>query len=192
VNRRALRGCLDPNECRALQHAWVQAATDGFPLNVLITVRPVGEFSALDLADMANEFWNRLGIWSRRRKREFRCILTREATRNGERHGLNEHWHALVHVPAGQFASLEEAVVRWYPDGEAHITRAHQRVTLTRYGKIESAYGYLTKQRTPQASWGTRYRRQPGGMVLGKRFKITPNLRLTALTTRARSRRFSC
>jgi hypothetical protein len=103
--------------------------------------------------------------------------LVREAAHNGKRPGLNEHWHALVHVPPGRLASLKAAVARWYPNDDAEVRPAHQRVDLTPSDKIKSAIGYLTKQRTPQACWNTPYQRQRGGLVLGKRFRITANLR---------------
>jgi hypothetical protein len=103
--------------------------------------------------------------------------LVREAAHNGKGHGLNEHWHALVHVPPGRLASLKTAVARWYPNDDTEVRPAHQGVGRTPSGKIKSAIGYLTKQRTPQACWHTLYRRQRGGLVLGKRFRITANLR---------------
>lgn len=186
MNRRTLQGALAPAECKALEHAWLLADKIGHPLNVLITVRPSSQPTPLHLAKLANEFWNRLGVWSRRHCRRrrstrpasapeggaeasgplfFFCIMVREASHNGERHGLNEHWHALVHVPPGRFTALRAAVLRWCPDGDADVRRAHQGVSVTGYGKVKSAIGYLTKQRTPQATWATRYRRQRGGRV---------------------------
>src|SRR5262249_1784948 len=40
VNRRKEHGQLEPSQCRTLEHAWHQAAKDGFPLNVKIAIRP--------------------------------------------------------------------------------------------------------------------------------------------------------
>jgi len=37
--------------------------------------------------------------------------------------------------------------------------------------------GYLTKQRSPRAWYLTNYTRKPGGKVLGKRYRISANLR---------------
>ncbi len=116
----------------------------------------------------------------------FRCVMVREAAPNGKAHGHSEHWHALVHVPAGHLASLKFAVARWHAHDDVHIRPADQVVTFTPFGKIKSAIGYLTKQRTPRAWWNTAYRRKPGGKVFGKRFKITPNLKLQASVARRR------
>jgi hypothetical protein len=104
VNRRSLRGCLDRRQCQVLEHAWVQSAADGFPLNAMITIRPFGELSALDHSVLVEKLWNGLGVWSRRRG-EYRCILIREAAHNGKQHGINEHCHVLrPRSQAGQLA----------------------------------------------------------------------------------------
>ncbi len=74
------------------------------------------------------------------------------------------------------------ALTRWFPEpGVAHIERAHQRVSYTSAGKIESAIGYITKERTQRAAWGAgrllwQYR-AGGRPVLGKRYRISANLR---------------
>ena len=162
---------------------------DGHPLNAMITIRPRGELTPLEHAELVAKFWNRLGVWSRRitqsngrRRPSFHCVLVREAEPNPDRTrpGLGEHFHALLHVPAGCFGLLKETVARWHPGDDVHVQPAHQRVDQTPSGKIKSAIGYLTKQRTPQAWWGTNYRRKAGGIVVGKRFRITANLRANA------------
>jgi hypothetical protein len=179
LNRRQQKRPLNPAECHALEHAWHQAAKVGYPLNAMITIRPQIELTPLQHAKLVNKFWNGLGVWSRRAGPFYYCILTREAEPNGKRFGFGEHFHALVHVPANKLTDLREAVIRWHPTpGEAHVRRAHQNEKQTAGGKIESALGYLTKQRTPQAWWNRPYRRKAGGIVLGKRYRITANLRV--------------
>ena len=203
MNRRAQRQPLDRAQCQALEHAWVQAAKDSHPLNAMVTIRPGGELSPIEHAQLVAKFWNRLGVWSRRITKSagprrapegsgasgpsFHCVLVREAAPNGDRkrYGLGEHFHALVHVPAGQLSSLAEAVARWHPADDVQVKPAHQGASRTRTDKIKSAIGYLTKQRTPQAWWNTPYRRQPGGIVLGKRYRISASLRPPILKTSA-------
>jgi hypothetical protein len=185
MHLRSNQGALKPFHCKALQHAWVQAEHIGYPLNAFITIRSVGDLlSPLDHVARLNKFWNRLGVWSRRAtlraygEKTFHCILTREAAPNGKKFGVGEHFHALVHVPPAKFNSLNDAIIRWYPaPGEAVVKPAEQDVRQSPQGKIRSALGYLTKQRTPQAAWCTDYSRKLGGVVLGKRYRITANLR---------------
>jgi len=179
VNRRKPHGELKPDQCKALQHAWIEAFNRGYPLNAFITIRPPNTYdlTADKRAEFVNKFWNRLAIWSRRRT-TFYCILVREAAPNGKDFGIGEHFHALVHVPQGHFNSLKTAVESWHPEpGEAFVKRANQSIGWTPQGKIRSSLGYLTKQRSPQAWYMTNYTRRPGGKVLGKRYRISANLR---------------
>ena len=186
MHLKSKQGALKPAHCKALQHAWVQAAQDGYPLNAFISIRSVGDLlSPFDHVARLNKFWNCLGVWSRRTtlraygEKTFHCILTREAAPNGKKFGVGEHFHALVHVPAGRLDSLRDAITRWHPaPGEAVIKAAKYDVNWSSQGKIRSALGYITKQRTPQAAWCTNYAYKPGGIVLGKRFRLTANLRI--------------
>jgi len=176
VNRRKPQGELNPGQCKALQHAWVQALNNGYPLNAFITIRPPN-LAPDEHVEFVNKFWNRLANWSRRRT-TFYCILVREAAPNGKDFGIGEHFHALVHVPPRHFNSLKIAVATWRPEpGEAFVRRADHRIRQTPQGKIRSSLGYLTKQRSPQAWYLTNYTRKPGGKVLGKRYRISANLR---------------
>jgi len=59
--------------------------------------------------------------------------------------------------------------------------RADQRVSYTPSGRIQSALGYITKERTPQAAW-PKWQYRPGGPVLGKRYRISANLRAKPVT----------
>ena len=69
VNRRTERGRLNPHQCSALDNAWHQAAKDGYPLNALISIRPEGNRTPLEHAEIVGKTWNRAGVWSRRHTR---------------------------------------------------------------------------------------------------------------------------
>jgi hypothetical protein len=179
VNRRKPQGELDRDHCKALQHAWIEAFNRGYPLNAFITIRPpnANDLTPDKRAELIDKFWNRLAIWLRRRT-TFYCILVREAAPNGKDFGIGEHFHALVHVPHRHFNSLKMAIASWHPEPrEALVKRADYKVRRTQQGKITSAFGYLTKQRSPRAWYLTDYTRKRGGKVLGKRYRISANLR---------------
>jgi hypothetical protein len=172
-------------QCEVLELSWQQADRDGYPLTAFITIRPAGNLSPLDHAELVAKFWNRLGVWSRRATlkaygtRSFHAELTREAEPGGkDQFGKCEHIHALMHVPEGTINALEKAVKRWFPGPrEAVVKAAVQAETWSDKGKIRSVIGYLTKQRTQQAWWNTPYSHQAGGIVLGKRYRISASLR---------------
>lgn len=177
LNRRKEHGPLTAPQCRALEHAWHQAAKDGFPLNALISIRP-GNQTPLEHAELIDKTWNKLGGWSRRHTNTntFHAILVRESI-------PVPNFHVLIHVDGNaNRALLWDALTRWFPEpGVAHIRRATQRRGETPSGKIESDLGYITKERTPRAAWGAgrllwQYR-SGGRPVLGKRYRITANLR---------------
>jgi hypothetical protein len=110
----------------------------------------------------------------------FHAILTRETL--GRYGRPSDNFHLLMHVERiAKLSELRYALTRWFPEiGEADVRRAQQHVGYTRCGKIESAFGYITKVRTPQAAWPKwQYRR--AGTVFGKRYKITANLRAKPL-----------
>jgi hypothetical protein len=113
-------------------------------------------------------------VWSRYHGGRFFCILVRE-----KQTAAQEHFHVLIHVPGRKSQAFAETVDRWFPRDVADIDirPANQAVRWTSSGKIRSAIGYLTKQRSPQAAWRTGYSRQQGAdCVLGKRYRITRNL----------------
>jgi len=174
MNRRTLQGPLKPDHCKALNHAWHQAAKDGYPLNALISIRPAGNLTPIEHADLVAKTWNNIAVWSRRHTTEqtFHCILTRETV------SIN-NFHFLLHVEGrANLSSLRYALARWFPEpGEAHVRAANQTVGFTPSGKIKSALGYITKERTPQAAWPRWQYRRGGGVVLGKRYRISANLR---------------
>lgn len=177
MNLRKERGRLEPHQCRALEHAWHQAAKDGYPLNALVSVRPEGDRTPIEHAELVAKTWNRVGVWSRRHTAgsTFHAILVRETV-------ACEHFHLLMHVEGNaNLTLLRNALARWFPDGEANVTRANQNVSFTPSKKIRSALGYITKERTPQAAW-PKWQYRPGGLVLGKRYRISANLRVRPIT----------
>jgi hypothetical protein len=178
MNKRKFRGDLEPHECKALVHAWHEAARIARPLNMLVSIKPSGELTPIEHAKLVEMFWDKLGGWCRYHSGDFFCVLIREAAFNGTQHGLREHFHALVHVPRENSKAFMAAVGRWFPERlEADAKPSHQREYWLASGKLRSVIGYVTKQRTPQATYKTPYSRQRGGLVLGKRHKISRSLR---------------
>jgi hypothetical protein len=173
MNIRRFRKSLAPRDCRELEHAWVEAARRGHPLNRMVTIRPCGDLTPFDHARLVDRTWNKLGGWSRYHGGGFFCLLVRE-----KHSGSQEHFHVLIHVPDDKCAVFAAAVARWFPphNADIDIRPADQTERWNPSGKIRSAIGYLTKQRSPQAAWRTPYSRQAGGPVLGKRYRITRNL----------------
>jgi len=142
----------------------------------MLSIRPQDR-TPLEHAELVNKTWNSLGVWSRRhtRTKTFHAILVRE-TKGGE------HFHVLMHISGNaNLTRLRYALARWFPNGEAHVTRAHQGIGFTPSGKIRSALGYISKERTPQAAW-PKWQYRPGGPVLGKRYRISANLRAKPIT----------
>jgi hypothetical protein len=173
MNYRKLRGGLTPTECKALEHAWIEAARLGRPLNRLLTVKPGGDLSPLDHAQLVDRTCNKLGGWSRYHGGGFYCLLVREKEPGGR-----EHFHALIHVPPGKTDQFGRTFRGWFAEiDDIDIRPADQTVRWTSFGKLRSIIGYLTKQRSPQAAWGTAYSRRRGDRVLGKRARISMTLR---------------
>lgn len=180
VNLRKSNGPLKPQQCRPLEHAWHQAAKDGYPLDTLISVRC--EKLTLpqcdqEYAELVNKTWNYLGVWSRRNTKQFYCVLVCETLDKFGRPHTN--FHALIHVGSGANRSLlRYALTKRFPEpGEVEVGPANQNVRLNHNGKIESAIGYISKERTGQAAWPHWQYRRGGLEVLGKRYRITANLR---------------
>lgn len=182
MNHRRFTGDLKPPQCKRLVHAWHTAARFGRPLNRFISIRPATQGSPIENAILVEKFWDKLGGWCRYNAGGFWCVLTREAAFNGISYGLNEHFHVLVFVPRRKYAQFETVIGRWFPGTfEADVRAANQNQRWNENGKIRSAIGYLTKQRTPQATYRTVFSRQRGGLVLGKRYKISNTLRLASV-----------
>jgi len=153
----------------------------------MLTIKPLGDLSPAANAELVERLWNKLGGWSRYHGGcQFFCILVRE-----KHLARPEHIHVLIHVPGRKSALFAETVARWFPPDVADIDIRpdHQTVKWTPSGKIRSALGYLTKQRLPQAAWGTSYSRQQGvDRVLGKRYRITRNLLSVATAVTAKTK----
>lgn len=180
MNRLKPRPVLQTPEIYRLEHANHEARRIGQPFDTFVTIHPGTESaSAAQLALAA--FWNWLRIWSNRKIGGFTCLLIREAEPNQDRAvGVGEHWHILVHLGQRlQRKALELALRRRWTDPSAVDVRPILGDTVTAEGKIQSAFGYASKQRCQQATWGKRaaYRRQRGGKVLGKRWRVSANLR---------------
>jgi hypothetical protein len=173
MNRRKIRGELGPDECKLLEHAWIEAPRLDRPLNRMVTVKPIGgDLSPRDHANRVDWFWNKLGGWSRYHVGGFFCLLVREKEPGGR-----EHFHVLIHVPPVEAILFDKIVRGWFDEtDDIDIKAANQSVRWTSSGKIRSAIGYLTKQRTPQATWKTHYSRRRGDPVLGKRARISRTL----------------
>jgi hypothetical protein len=180
VNIRKLSRALTRTQCGVLEHAWYEARRLGRPLNQMLTIKPLGDLSPLAHAELVDRTCNKLGGWCRYHAGEFCCVLTREKEIGG-----SEHFHALIHVPPRKAELFERTVRRWFGEtADIDVRPCDQRVYETSFGKIRSAIGYLTKHRSPQAAWKTRYSRYRGvDRVLGKRYRITRNLLPVAAVT---------
>jgi hypothetical protein len=173
VNRRKLRGALTPGQCQALYHAWIEAPKLGRPLNRMVTVKPGGDLSPLDHAQLVDRFWNKVGGWSRYHVGGFFCLLVREKEPGGR-----EHFHVLIHVPTAKVILFDKTIRGWFDEiDDINIKAANQRTfPLNVPGKLGSALGYISKQRTPEAAYRTIFLRRRGDSVLGKRARISRTL----------------
>ena len=174
MNYRKQRGDLGPMECKALHHAWIEAARQGRPLNRFLSVKAGGDLTPLDHVQLVDRIWNKLGGWARYHGGGFYCLLVREKERGGP-----EHFHILIHVPPSKAGLFDRRVLGWFAEiDDIDIRPADQSVRWTSSGKLRSIIGYLTKQRSPQAAWGTAYSRRRADRVLGKRARISRTLLL--------------
>jgi hypothetical protein len=84
-------------------------------------------------------------------------------------------------------AAIRRALARRFPaDREAQVRRADQAQRLDHHGKWGSAIGYITKERLPEAAWNVSQGKhdkhfRDGLPVLGKRYRITANLRAASV-----------
>jgi hypothetical protein len=110
--RRVTRG-LDRNAVIDLNDAWHHARKIGWPLNVMVTLRPlqIEEISPTDRTAIWNRLLNKLGAYARYRGfRPFTAAWARESNRDG----TGEHLHVLMHVSLKQREHFEETVSGWY------------------------------------------------------------------------------
>jgi hypothetical protein len=151
-----------------------RGGSTGPTAQLVADVKPGGDLSPLKHADLVDRIWNKLGGWSRYHGVGFYCLLVREKERYG-----SEHFHVLIHVPRSEASLFDRAVRGWFAEiDDIDIRSADQSVRWTSYGKLRSIIGYLTKQRSPQAAWGTAYSRRRADRVLGKRARISRTLLL--------------
>jgi hypothetical protein len=124
VNKRKLTGALGPRHCRSLEHAWIEAAQRGRPLNRKLTIKPLDDLSPAANAELVERLWNKLGGWSRYHGGgQFFCILVHE-----KHLARPEHIHVLAdYLYLGQLPSLLFTPDAWQ--------QARQRLGGTADGK---------------------------------------------------------
>jgi hypothetical protein len=73
---------------------------------------------------------------------------------------------------------FDKTIRGWFDEiDDINIKAANQRTfPLNVPGKLGSALGYISKQRTPQAAYRTIFLRRRGDFVLGKRARISRTL----------------
>ena len=142
---------------------------------MLLTFRPedIDTFTAEDRCEMWAAIRNKLGGYARDHGFPFVAVWARETRKDGS----GEHFHMLMHVPPRHRTHFESILNKWLDGpGEVDLRPATYDIRLRDNGKQWSAVGYITKQMTPQASFKSRWSRQPGGPVLGKRGGCTTNI----------------
>ncbi len=172
--RRTTRG-LSTNEVKELNEAWRHAPRIGRPLNVMVTVRPIGvnEMSPVEGCRLFSRIRNKLGVFARGKHLPVTFVWSREINPDG----TGEHMHVLMHVPSRHRAKFDDLVTGWLPGpGEVDVTTATQKIRFTWSGKRLTAIGYLAKQMTPQAWYRRGMVRKAGGPIVGKRSGVTRDL----------------
>jgi hypothetical protein len=173
MNRRRYTNGLAGKQVEELLRGWEHACRIGFPLNVLISIRPVEDHSSNGFCALAAGVRNKLGVYARQHTFPFVAAWVREC--NTDCNG--EHLHVLMHVPPKHLSHLRQKIVGWFPAPEAvDVRAATQKVFVARTGIRMSAIGYLVKQMTPRAWYRRRLIRKAGGPILGKRGGVTQNI----------------
>ena len=179
LNKRKPSSSLSDSEVKYILKAWARANTIGLPLNAFITVKPFA-FYALSARARCREVQrirNLYGAFARRHKFTAAAIVTREC----EPSGSNEHFHMLCHVPKRLQKRLFKTAESWRPGLlEIDIQQADYKEKWTDHGKVHSVCHYICKQMSQQAAYGRPYSRQRGGVIVGKRWGCTRNLRTYA------------
>ena len=172
--RRTTRG-LSTNQVKELNEAWHHAPRIERPLNVMVTVRPIGvnEMSPAECCRLFSKIRNKLGVFARGKHLPVTFVWSREINPDG----TGEHMHVLMHVPSRHRAKFDDLVTGWLPGpGEVDVTTATQKIRFTWSGKRLTAIGYLAKQMTPQAWYRRGMVRKAGGPIVGKRSGVTRDL----------------
>jgi hypothetical protein len=171
-HRRITKG-LSNKLVNEMTHGWQHARRIGYPLNVMVTIRPFKELDRTTSCKLAANIRNKLGVFARQHGFPFVAAWARECDPNG----TGEHIHILMHIPQRKFEKLEWTVIGWFPEpGVTDVSRRDQKVFVTPNGKQKSAIGYITKQMLPQACWRRPRIRRAGGPILGKRGGVTRNI----------------
>ncbi len=182
MNRRSNSTGIDRKQIREVMGAWHHALRIGLPLNAFITIAPAwpGAFHEAKAADFAKDLRNKMRAYDRSRGITLAYAWSREVDKADP---TSEHLHFLKHVPSKHRDHFEQTVRGWFP-GEPNavlIKRAHYGSRTMCGGKRGSAAGYLVKQATPQAVWGTTVSRRAGGLIFGKRSGVSSNLSAKAI-----------
>jgi hypothetical protein len=180
MNRRRKSSALSRADVNAIIDVWHYARTIGLPLNMLVTVKPVAGdvMAAKHLCSLFNRIKNLHGSFARRHTFEPANLWTREIRSDGQ----GEHMHMLCNVPKPLEGRFQGLAVRWMEDaGECDVRSATYRQVIARDGCWHSIGLYIAKQMTPQAAFARPVRRMKGGVIEGKRWGCSRNLR-AALT----------
>ena len=175
AHRRRTTKALNTDEVKELNAAWYHAGRIGRPLNVLVTVRPIGvdEMSPADRCVLFSKIRNKLGVFARGKVLSSTFVWSREINPDG----TGEHMHVLMHMPSRHRAKFDELVTGWLPGpAEADVRTAHQKTRFTWDGRRLTAIGYVAKQMTPQAWYRRGMVRKAGGPIVGKRSGVTRDL----------------
>jgi hypothetical protein len=171
--RQTTRG-LDRDDVRDLSDAWHHARKIGHPLNVMVTLRPLGinDVGSAERRRIWNRFLNKLGVYARYCRFPLVAVWSCESFDEG----MGEHIHVLLHVPPRQRAHFDRTVYGWFDDPSAiDVRTAHQMTSFTSDGRRMNAISYISKQMTPQAWYRRGLIRKGGGPILGKRWGCTRN-----------------
>jgi hypothetical protein len=101
------RGSLNRKQVNELHRGWERAAWIGRPLNVMLSIRPLGDHDPTAFCQFAARVRNKLGCWARQRALPFVAALARECNQDG----TGEHLHVLMQVPAKHYSDLKEKII---------------------------------------------------------------------------------
>jgi hypothetical protein len=182
MNYKRLRGALNQADCEKLEFAWLEARRQGYPLDTRIDIKPSKNIDAATGYEWALEDWNWLGGWCRRNVGVFYAVCTREAAPNKKVHGSGEHFHYIAHIGSEDLRAKLLTAWRKRRSGprEVSLRKADYEDRFGPSGERGNALLYITKHRQ---NWQQdlprveRVTREPAGLVLGRRYKITSNLR---------------
>lgn len=188
MNKRTLNGALSPVDYRRLEHGWIEARRLDYPFDARFNIKPATDFGAAEAAEWFKQDWNWLGGWCRRNVGVFYAVATREAKPNRDdkkAHGLNEHFHFNVHIGGNETLrkKLRDAWRRRRPgDREVNCSEADYEWRIGPKGEHGNNHRYIAKQcqnwqKHLQRDDPARVTRQSAGLVLGKRYRISANLR---------------